>query len=105
MPMVDRITAITNGRLFGFFFVGSSTFMYKEVSTGLITKATNKEEERTMIRVMGRNFINSPMISSQNASGKKADTVVNVEVIIGQATSPTPSFAARIGDFPSDINR
>src|SRR5690554_6745886 len=105
MAIVDKITAMTNGRFFCFTPFVSTTFMYNEVRTGLITKATNREEARTMIRVMGRNFMNSPMISSQNASGRKAERVVKVEVIIGQATSPTPSFAALIGDFPSDIKR
>ena len=105
MAMVDNIIADTIGLFFDFSSSTSSTLINKEVRTGLITKATKRDEDKTMIKVMGRNFINSPMMSSQKASGKNAERVVRVEVIIGQATSPTPSFAALIGDLPSLINR
>ena len=44
-------------------------------------------------------------MSSQNANGRNAANVVAVEVIIGQATSPTPCFAASDALSPSDINR
>ena len=36
-----------------------------------------------MIRVMGRFFINSPVIPPQKARGRKAARVVDVEVMIG----------------------
>ena len=72
----------------------SSIFINIAVITGLITKATNKEADSTMMRVMGRYFINSPIKSSQKIKGKNAAKVVSVDVMIGQATSPTPSFAA-----------
>ena len=70
------------------------TFIYVTAKTGLITNATNKEEARTIINVMGKNFINSPIIPGHKASGMNAATVVAVDDIIGQATSPTPSITA-----------
>ena len=88
----------------GFFLSTSCTFINKAVNTGLMTKATNKEDDNTIINVMGRYFMNSPMISSQNAKGRKAARVVAVDVMIGQATSPTPSFAALTADLPSCIS-
>src|SRR5690606_22852290 len=105
MAMVDKMMANTIGLFFDFSSSTSSTFINNEVRTGLITKATKRDEDKTMIKVMGRNFINSPMISSQKANGRNAERVVSVEVIIGHATSPTPSLAALIGDLPSLINR
>ncbi|MBA7687037.1 hypothetical protein ES703_95497 [subsurface metagenome] len=50
---------------------------------------------------MGRYFMKSPMIPGQNISGKKAHTVVNVEVVTGQATSRAPSIAASKRLYPS----
>ena len=73
------------------------TFMNTAVRAGLITKATNNEEPKTTINVIGRNFINSPIIPGQKANGIKAANVVAVEEIMGQATSPTPSLAACTG--------
>src|SRR5690554_4126031 len=104
MAIVDNMIANTMGLFFDFSLSSFSIPINSEVSTGLITKATNREEDNTIIKVMGRNFMNSPIISSQKASGKNAESVVNVEVMMGQATSPTPSLAARIGDFPSSIS-
>ena len=72
----------------------SSTFIKREVKTGLITKATKSEEERTIIKVIGKYFKNSPMIPGQINSGIKAAKVVAVEAIIGKATSPVPYLAA-----------
>ena len=80
-------------------------FIYVTAKTGLITKATNREEANTIIKVNGKNFINSPMIPGHNASGTKAATVVAVEEIIGQATSPTPSITAFFAEYPSSIKR
>jgi hypothetical protein len=37
------------------------------------------------IRVIGRNFMNSPTMPGQNSSGRKAASVVAVEAMIGQA--------------------
>ena len=70
-----------------------------------MTSATNNEELRTIISVMGNHCINFPIIPSHKISGKNAARVVAVEAIIGKATSPTPSFAALIRGIPSSINR
>jgi len=67
------------------------------VKTGLITKATKSDEDKTIIKVMGKYFINSPMIPGQKAKGIKATKVVAVEAIIGHATSPTAYLAASKG--------
>ena len=72
-----------------------------EVNAGLITNATNREELNTMISVIGRYFMNSPIIPGQIASGINAASVVAVEAIIGQATSPTPYLAASNALMPS----
>ena len=84
-----------------FLFSVSSNFIKKEVKTGLITNATNKELDNTIIKVIGRYFMNSPMMSFQKINGKKAARVVAVEAIIGIATSPTPSLEAVVISFPS----
>ena len=43
-----------------------------------------------MINVNGRYCMNSPMMPGQMARGRKAASVVAVEAMMGQATSPTP---------------
>ena len=73
-----------------------STFIKTEVKPGLITKATKSDELNTVIKVIGKYFMNSPKIPGQNAKGTKAARVVAVEAIIGIATSPAPSLAAVI---------
>ena len=69
-------------------------FIKSEVSTGFTTRATNSEEERTMINVIGSYLKNSPIKLGQNISGIKAATVVAVDAIIAVATSPVPSLEA-----------
>ena len=83
-----------------FFFSVSSNFIKKEVKTGLITKATNNELDSTIIKVIGKYFMNSPIMSFQNIKGKNAAKVVAVDAIIGTATSPTPSLEAVTISFP-----
>jgi hypothetical protein len=51
--------------------------------TGIMINATNSDELSTMMSVMGRFFINSPVIPPQKARGENAARVVNVEVMIG----------------------
>src|SRR5688572_19545652 len=68
------------------FMGSSSSFKYMSVSTGLMTRATNREEPSTIIRVMGSQNINSPMIPGQTTNGRKAARVVAVEEMIGHAT-------------------
>ena len=82
-----------------------SIFIKTANKTGVITKATNKEEPKTIISVIGKYCINSPIIPGHKARGTKAANVVAVEAIIGQATSPTPFFVASIAPNPSSINR
>ena len=83
----------------------SSTFMNIAVKTGFITKATNNDDPKTMMSVIGKKNINSPISPGQTISGEKAARVVAVEAIIGQATSPTPYLAASIAFMPSSISR
>ena len=78
----------------------SFTFINLAAKDGFITNATNRDDDRTTIKVYGRNFINSPIIPGQRANGMNAARVVAVEVIIGIATSAAPNFAAWIGVCP-----
>ena len=59
-----------------------------------MTRATINEEVRTRISVIGKYFMNSPTRPGHTASGLKAASVVAVEAMIGQATSPAPNLAA-----------
>ena len=79
--------------------------MYKEISIGLIIRATNSEELKTIIKVIGSHCMNFPTIPSHKISGKNAARVVAVDAIIGNATSPTPCFVASNLGTPSSINR
>ena len=81
------------------FLSGPSLIKVAE-NTGMMTSATNSEDVRTMISVIGRFFINSPVIPPQKARGRKAASVVAVEVIIGKAISPTALFADSKGVNP-----
>ena len=81
-------------RLFDVF--SFSTFIKTANKTGLMTKATKREEPKTIINVMGKYCINSPIIPGHKAKGTNAASVVAVEAIMGQATSPTPFFVASI---------
>ena len=49
--------------------------------------ATKREEERVTIKVLGRKLINSPAIPGMKIKGKKAATVVIVDVVTGIAIS------------------
>jgi hypothetical protein len=75
--------------------------MNTEQIAGLITIATNSDADSTTISVRGRKPMNWPMMSGQNSSGQNATSVVSVEVITGQATSPRPRRAASLRDSPS----
>src|SRR5690625_7937232 len=74
----------------------SSTCMYFEINIALIIRATNKEEPNTTERVIGKNIRKLPSTPGHKPNGKKAASVVAVEAIIGQATSPIPCFTASI---------
>ena len=74
--------------------------MNEAQSTGLITSATKSDAVSVTISVAGRYDMNSPMIPGQKSIGKKAATVVSVEVVTGQATSAVPSIAASTRALP-----
>ena len=54
--------------------------MKTEHTGGLITSATQRDEDSTMISVLGRNDMNCPMIPGHISRGAKATSVVRVEV-------------------------
>jgi hypothetical protein len=98
-PMYNRIAIrnkipflIQNLRFIDFFEL--PILIRSEVRTGFTTNATNSDEDKTMIKVMGRYLKNSPIKLGQNMSGINAATVVAVDAIIAVATSPVPSFEA-----------
>jgi hypothetical protein len=70
-------------------------------STGLKTIATSSEASSVMITVMGRYFMNSPMMPGQKMSGANATTVVSVEDVTAPATWSVPSAAAVSASLPS----
>src|SRR5690554_4173596 len=72
----------------------SSTPINLETNTELKNKATINEDPKTTERVIGKIIINEPTTPGQKPKGKKAATVVKVEMIMGNAISPTPCFAA-----------
>ena len=55
-----------------------------EPSVGTNRSAIRSDALSTAIRVIGRNFMNSPGIPGQNARGTNAASVVQVEAMIGQ---------------------
>ena len=61
----------------------------------------SQAEMGVMDKVIGKIFMNSPIIPGQRPKGTKAATVVKVEMIIGKAISPIPFFAASILLMPS----
>ena len=72
-----------------------------EQKTAFMISATKSEEERVTIKVLGRKPINSPAIPGMKIKGKKAATVVIVDVVTGIAISLVPNFAASIRLFPA----
>ena len=75
----------------------STTFIYTEAITGLITSATKSDELKTMMSVIGRYFMNSPMRPGQKARGRKAATVVAVDAMIAQGHFHPPLFGSTNG--------
>ncbi len=63
--------------------------------------ATNRDEPKTMDKVIGSITINCPIIPGQRPKGINAATVVAVEMIIGKAISPIPFLAASVRVIPS----
>ena len=64
--------------------------MKRAQSTGLKISATSSEAESVMMTVIGRYFMNSPMIPGQKIIGAKATTVVRVEEVTAAATCEAP---------------
>src|SRR5690606_9907110 len=60
----------------------SSEVIKRETSTELKKMATKREDPSTTERVIGKYFMNSPMIPGHMARGTKAATVVTVEMMI-----------------------
>ena len=56
-----------------------------EPSVGTNNNAMTSDAERTAIKVIGKYFMNSPVVPGQNAKGTKAARVVQVDAMIGQA--------------------
>ena len=54
--------------------------------------------------MIGRYFMKSPITPGQNIKGANTISVVSVEVVIGQATSFAPCFAAVNKSVPSSRN-
>ncbi len=81
--------------------ISAEVIAQTEQIAGLNTSPTKSEASRPSVRVMGRYFMKSPMTPGQNISGRNAQTVVNVEVVTGQATCRAPSMAASTRLCPS----
>ena len=72
----------------------SSNAIDPPVIAALITIATNKDPVKVTVNVIGKYFINLPIVPGQRAKGKKAIKVVAVDEITGQAISPIPTLEA-----------
>ena len=83
----------------------SSISKNKAHSVGTMIRPTNSDDESVMIRVRGKNFMNSPTMPGQNVIGKNAANVVAVDAMIGQATSPVAIFAASFRSYPCSRKR
>ena len=74
--------------------------MNRKQNTGLMISATNREEKRVVITVIGKYFMNSPIIPGQKISGIKAQTVVRVDAVTAIATSFVASSDPFSAFFP-----
>ena len=72
----------------------SSIAIEPPVMAAFTTIATNKDADSVTVNVIGKYFMNLPIVPGQSANGKKAIKVVAVEEITGQAISPIPTFDA-----------
>ncbi|MNS03867.1 hypothetical protein D3C72_352130 [compost metagenome] len=72
----------------------SSISMEPPVIAALTTMATNKEADKVTVNVIGKYFMNLPIVPGQRAKGRNAIKVVAVEEITGQAISPIPILDA-----------
>ncbi|MNE29938.1 hypothetical protein D3C80_1234350 [compost metagenome] len=72
----------------------SSISIEPPVIAALTTMATNKEADKVTVNVIGKYFMNLPIVPGQRAKGRNAIKVVAVEEITGQAISPIPILDA-----------
>ena len=82
-----------------------SSFMNIEHSVGITVSATNRDDDRVMMRVRGRLPMNSPTMPGQNIRGVNAASVVAVDPITGSATSAVPFLAAHTRSQPCSMKR
>ena len=72
----------------------SSISIEPPVIAAFTTIATNKEADKVTVKVIGKYFINFPIVPGHKANGKNAIRVVAVDEITGQAISPIPILEA-----------
>src|SRR6218665_966376 len=72
----------------------SSISIEPPVMAALITIATNNEAVSVTVRVIGKYFMNLPIVPGQSRNGRNAISVVAVDEITGQAISPIPILEA-----------
>ena len=72
----------------------SSISIEPPVMAAFTTIATNNEADKVMVNVIGKYFMNLPIVPGQSANGKNAIRVVAVDEITGQAISPIPILEA-----------
>ena len=78
----------------------SSTSIEPPVIAALTIIATNNDELNVIVNVIGKYFMNLPIVPGHKAKGKNAINVVAVEEITGQAISPIPILDACTLDNP-----
>jgi hypothetical protein len=67
-------------------FIAGVVFLLRNLpNIGKKINAIDKDADRAIITVIGRNFMNSPTIPGQTSRGIKTASVVIVEVVIGHA--------------------
>ena len=68
--------------------------MNTDACTGLITIATNNDDSKHTINVIGMYFMKSPTIPGKNNNGANEAIIVRVAIVTGNTTSRGPSIAA-----------
>ena len=81
----------------------SSISIEPPVIAAFTTIATNNDAVKVTVKVIGKYFINFPIVPGHNANGKNAIKVVAVEAITGQAISPIPILEAVTLSIPFRI--
>ncbi len=89
---VPKITEYNFNDFFDTFL--SSISIEPPVIAALTIIATNNDELNVIVNVIGKYFMNLPIVPGHNANGKNAINVVAVEEITGQAISPIPILDA-----------